>query len=95
MSEANLIRQRASDDDDASDSDSLAGSERDPESDVECGIPLKEMKGAGRSIARCCDMFCDVNKAVDMVILSKQEQGESESEDEDDCQARKEALNRM
>lgn len=96
MSEANLIRQRASDNEDASDSDSLAGSERDSESDVECGISLKDIKGAGRTIARCCDMFCDVNKAVDMVILSKQEeQGESESEDEDGRRARKEALDRM
>ena len=77
-----------------SDSDS-SGSECDTESDVEPGIPLKDIKSAGRTIARCCDMFCDINKAVRLVMLTKQEeQGESESEDEDGCRARKEALDR-
>jgi hypothetical protein len=41
-------------------------------------------------------MFCDINKAVNMVILSKQEeQGESDSEDEDGRCAKKEVLNRL
>lgn len=95
MSEANPIRQRVSDTL-KSDSDS-SGSECDAESDVEPGIPLKDIKSAGRTIARCCDMFCDVNKAVDLVMLSKQEEQEdpSESNDEDGRQARKEVLDRM
>lgn len=84
------------DSEDGSRSDATKESESDPESDAEHGIPLKEIKGAGRTIARCCDMFCDINKAVHLVMLSKQEkQGESDSEDEDGRRARKEALNRM
>ena len=80
---ADPIRHRTSDNEAALESDSQVP-EHDAESDVECGIPLKDIKGAGRTIARCCDMFCDVNKAVHLVLLSKQEeQGESESEDED------------
>ncbi|KAH0828575.1 hypothetical protein J3R83DRAFT_2845 [Lanmaoa asiatica] len=91
-SEVDLIRYN----EDGLDSDSLAGSECDPDSDVESGIPLKDIKGAGRTIARCCDMFCNVNKAVHLVILSKQEeQGDRESKDEDRHQARKEALDRI
>lgn len=99
MSEADLIR-HASDNEDGSNSDSVKGSESDPESDVDShgGIAIKELKGAGRIIARCCDLFCDVNKAVYLVMLSKQEEqaakGESNSEDEDEHRARKEALDR-
>ena len=76
-----------------SDSDS-SGSGCDAESDVEPGIPLKDIKSAGCTIARCCDMFCDVNKAVHLVMLSKQEDL-SESNDEDGRRARKEVLDRM
>jgi hypothetical protein len=94
----NLIRHRTSDSDseDGSRSDAANESESNPESDAGHGIPLQEIKGAGRTIARCCDMFCDVNKAVDMVILSKQqEQRESDSDDEDGRRARKEVLDRL
>jgi hypothetical protein len=97
-SEANLIRHRASDSDseDGSHSDAAKESESNPESDAGHGIPLKEIKGAGWTIACCCDIFCDVNKAVDMVILSKQEeQRESDSKDEDGRHARKEVLDRL
>ena len=84
------------DSEDGSRSDATKESESNPESDAEHRIPLKEIKGAGRTIARCCDMFCDINKAVHLVMLSKQEkQGESDSEDEDGRRARKEALDRM
>ena len=95
ISEADLIRQRVSDTSE-SDSDS-SGSGCDAESDVEPGIPLKDIKSAGRTITRCCDMFCDVNKAVHLVMLSKQEEQEdlSESNDEDGRRARKEVLDRM
>ena len=96
MSGAELIRYHASDNEDRSDSDSLGGSERDPESDVEYGISLKDIKGAGWTITCCCDMFCDVNKAIHLVMLSRQvDQGESDSKDEDAHQARKEVHDRM
>ena len=67
------------------------------ESDVKPGIPLKDIKSAGCTIAQCCDMFCDVNKAVHLVMLSKQEEQDdlSESNDEDGHRARKEVLDRM
>ena len=92
MSEANLIRYHVSDNKDGSDCDS----EHDLESDVELGVPLKDIKGAGRTIACCCDMFCDVNKALHLVMLSKQEeQGENDFEDEDGRCARKKALDCM
>ena len=97
-SEANLISHRVSDTDseDGSRSDAAKESESNPESDAEHRIPLKEIKGAGQTIACCCDMFCDINKAVHLVMLSKQEeQGESDSEDEDGRRARKEALDHM
>ena len=79
-----------------SDSDSL-GSGCDAESDVEPGIPLKDIKIAGRTIAQCCNMFCDINRAVHLVMLSKQEEQEdlSESNDEDGRRARKEVLDHM
>ena len=96
MSGAELIRYHTSDNEDRSDSDSLGGSECDPKSDVEYGIPLKDIKGARQTIAHSCDMFCDVNKAIHLVMLSRQvDQGESNSEDEDACQARKEVLDCM
>ncbi|KAG8221172.1 hypothetical protein J3R82DRAFT_2730 [Butyriboletus roseoflavus] len=84
------------DNEDGLDSDSLTESESDSELDVEGGIPLKDIKGAGCTITHCCNMFYDVNKAVHVVILSKQEdQREDNSEDKDWCQARKEALKHM
>ncbi|KAG8213545.1 hypothetical protein J3R82DRAFT_10190 [Butyriboletus roseoflavus] len=74
----------------ASDSNSSVGSEHDPESDVECVIPLKDMKSIGRTITHCSDMFCDVEKAVHLVMLLKQAEGDFE--DEDMHHARKQAL---
>ena len=75
-SEDNLISHRTSntDSEDGLCSDAAKESESDPESDAEHGIPLKEIKGAGQTITHCCDMFCDVNKAVHRVMLSKQEE---------------------
>ncbi|KAI9570936.1 hypothetical protein HD554DRAFT_2037126 [Boletus coccyginus] len=74
MSEANPIRQHVSDTF-KSDSDS-SGSECDAELDVEPRIPLKDIKSTGCTITWCCDMFCDVNKVVDLVMLFKQEEQE-------------------
>ena len=99
-SEADLIRDAAASESDNEDgSNSETESECDPESDVGDsygGMNVKDLKGAGRSIAWCCDLFCDVNKAIYLVMLSKQEEkDQSGSEDEDEHQARKEALDRM
>lgn len=97
---ADLIRY-TSDNEDRLISDSLKGSESDPESDVDLygGIGIKDLKGAGHIIIWCCDLFCDVNKVIYLVMLSKQEEqatkGESDSEDEDKHRARKEALDHI
>ena len=91
-----LLRQHTSDnEDESSQADPSDGdSEREPDSDDECGIPLKDLKGAGHTVTRCCDMFCNVHKAIQLVMLSKQEE-QSDSEDEDERQTRKEALDRV
>lgn len=80
-----IVRDHASDED-GSDSEVSGASESDPESDTEHGIPLKDLRGVGRTIARCCDMFCNINKAIHLVMLSKQEEqaakGESDSDED-------------
>lgn len=55
--------------------------------DSHSGITTKDLKSAGHIVTRCCDLFCDVNKAIYLVMLSKQEEHagkESYSEDEDE-----------
>ena len=100
MCEADLIR-HASDNKDGLNSNSVKGSESDPESDVDShgGITINELKGAGCIIAWCCDLFYNINKTVYLVMLSKQEEqavkGESSSEGVNEHQARKEALDCM
>ncbi|KAN0085800.1 hypothetical protein V8E55_006934 [Tylopilus felleus] len=80
------VRRDHASDEDGSDSEVSGASESDPESDTEHGIPLKDLRGVGRTIARCWNMFCNINKAIHLVMLSKQEEqaakGESDSDED-------------
>jgi len=67
-------------------------------SDSDLGVNLAECKIAGRAIARCYDMFADVNKVISVVLLSKQaaeNEHQSDSEDEGTRQHRDEFLSQM
>jgi hypothetical protein len=62
------------------------------ESDVD---PHEEYLAAARCIARCVDMFCKIDKTIDIGMLLKQHELADASEDKDDVTCREKRLSKL
>jgi hypothetical protein len=62
------------------------------DSDVD---PHEEYLAAARCIARCVDMFCNIDKTIDIGMLLKQHELADASEDKDDITRRDKKLSKL
>jgi hypothetical protein len=72
----------------------LLGFDRSKKKDSDVD-PHEEYLAAARCIARCVDMFCNIDKTIDIGMLLKQHELADGSEDEDDVTRRDKKLSKM